>query len=106
MPSASEAARSGPPHAQLLTRDACTLCEHAALLLERLVKEGLLTVERVDISQEPALEARYGQRIPVVLLSTGERFEGRLSEFRLRRALGKATLGATAPASRPSQDRS
>lgn len=52
-------------------RPGCHLCDDAELLLrdelaERL-RSGLapVDVERVDISADPALEARYRRRIPV-----------------------------------------
>lgn len=84
MSSVSETAR-----ARLYTRAGCGLCERAATVLARLADEGLLSVEQVDIARDAALRDWYGDRIPVVVLSTGDVFEGRISEFRLRRALGR-----------------
>lgn len=75
------------PHAQLYTRSNCTLCERVYPILVRLAAESLLTFELIDITSDPALMERYKWRIPVLSLSTGDRFEGRISEFRLRRRL-------------------
>ncbi len=75
------------PHAQFFTRANCSLCDRAYPIVERLADEGLLTVEKIDIASDPLLIKQYGHRIPVVKLSTGEIYEGRISQFRLRRAL-------------------
>nr|WP_290666431.1 glutaredoxin family protein [Ardenticatena sp.] len=74
-------------HAILYTRTDCTLCDKAAHILERLAAEGLLTWEKRDIEASPALTAAFDDRIPVVELVGGPRFEGCISEFRLRKAL-------------------
>jgi hypothetical protein len=65
--------RSGgtPPRLRLLSRPGCHLCEalHAAVrpLVERL--GGSLQV--VDIDADPAVAARWGNEIPVLLDSEG-----------------------------------
>ncbi len=84
MPSAFE---SSIVQARLYTREGCSLCERVKAMLQRLSGEGLLGWEAVDIAADPALDAAYGSRIPVVELSTGDVFEGRVSEFRLRQRL-------------------
>lgn len=75
------------PHARFFTRANCSLCDRAYPIVERLANEGLLTVEKIDITTDPLLVKQYGHRIPVVELSTGQIYEGRISQFRLRRAL-------------------
>ena len=77
-------------HARFYTRADCSLCERAYPILQRLACEGLLTIEQVNIDGETALTELYGARIPVVALSTGEVYEGRISEFRLRQRLTRA----------------
>ncbi len=89
MRSDSSSAPALPPHARFFTRAHCSLCDRASVILARLEAEGLLSVERVDIGTDPALDARYGHRIPVVELSSGQHVEGRISEYRLRRALAE-----------------
>ncbi len=86
MPSASDGAAV---RARLFTRADCSLCFRARAILQRLSDEELLMWEVVDISADPALTANYGSRIPVVELSTGDVFEGRVSEFRLRQRLAR-----------------
>lgn len=85
----------GPRRATFYTRANCSLCEVAYARLARLAAEGLVVVERVDISDDPALTAAYGSRIPVLRLEGGVTFEGRISEFRVRRALAADNKGET-----------
>ena len=75
------------PQAHFFTRTDCCLCDRAYPILRRLAAEGLLEVTQVDIATDPSLLEKYKHRIPVVQLSTGHVYEGRISEFRLRRAL-------------------
>ena len=59
-------------------RPGCHLCDDAELLLRdelaQRARAGLppLEVERVDISADPALEARYRRRIPVFAIGEVE----------------------------------
>lgn len=58
--------REGDPAAgavQLLLRPYCLLCLEAE---HELALAGIAGFERVDIERDPALEARYGIRIPVL----------------------------------------
>ncbi len=56
-------------------------------VLSALEREALLAFQVVDVDTDPLLRERFGERVPVVALSTGDCFEGRISEFRIRRAL-------------------
>ncbi|HVX62733.1 MAG TPA: glutaredoxin family protein [Pirellulales bacterium] len=69
----------------LYTRQGCHLCEDAKAVL---VRHGL-SVEEVDIDQEPELKARYQECIPVVVIDGVERFRGRVNEMLLRRLLSQ-----------------
>ena len=69
----------------LYTRQGCHLCEDAKAVL---VRHGL-SVEEVDIDQEPDLKARYHECIPVVAIDGVERFRGRVNEVLLRRLLSQ-----------------
>lgn len=76
----------------LYTRAGCHLCDDAKKPVARAVAATTgATLRVVDIGEHPALEARYGERIPVVAVQTEseERViaEGKVSDIRLRRAL-------------------
>ena len=79
------------PRLQLLTRAGCHLCEVAAETLERIAAEAGLQPEPVDVDTDPALQAEFGDRVPVVLLDGREHSYFTVDVPRLRRDLG---LGA------------
>ena len=61
------------PHSVLLySKPGCHLCDRAKTVLERVRAKVPFRLETVDISQDPALLARYGQDIPVILLDGQE----------------------------------
>lgn len=76
----------------LYTRVGCHLCDDAQKPAARAVAATPgATLRVVDIAGQPAFEARYGLRIPVVAVpADGEErviAEGKISDLRLRRAL-------------------
>src|SRR5579859_8095156 len=71
---------------RLFTRPGCHLCEQAQADLAALQRRVPHTVEIVDISGDPVLEQRYGERVPVV--TVGEReYAAPLNRATLERAL-------------------
>ncbi|GAC1324380.1 MAG: hypothetical protein NVSMB2_22480 [Chloroflexota bacterium] len=73
----------------LYTRPGCHLCETAQAELARLQRQVPHTLGVVDISDNAELEARYGERIPV-LLAGGQEFSAPLPYATLERALRAA----------------
>lgn len=67
----------------------CPLCDKAKVPVGRLVagSGGRIRAEWVDILTDPALEARWGERIPVICAGETVLAEGKVSELRLRRAI-------------------
>lgn len=73
-----------PTHETILyTRQGCHLCDDAH---EMLVQHGL-TPLAVDIDAEPALQEKYNECVPVVVIDGRERFRGQVNEVLLRRLL-------------------
>ncbi|HTE83823.1 MAG TPA: glutaredoxin family protein [Dehalococcoidia bacterium] len=68
----------------LYSRRGCHLCEDAELLLGRLGCD--LTV--VDVDAEPALQSRYGDEVPVLVMAGQPVLSGILREEAVRAALG------------------
>lgn len=66
----------------------CGLCDHAAAVLEQVARRVPLEIVSVDITGDPALEARYALVIPVVELDDGSRLETEISEWQVLRLLG------------------
>jgi glutaredoxin-like protein DUF836 len=93
-------ARHRPPlTVTLYTRAGCHLCDDAKKPAARAVAATPgATLRIVDIAGQPEYEARYGQRIPVVAVAVdgGETViaEGKISDLRVRRALGALIEGA------------
>jgi glutaredoxin len=80
----------------LYTKPDCCLCDEALEALERVRAERPFELESVDISTEPGLMNRYGERIPVVHVSGIPTFEHRVDEEELQRLLAIVpTLTAT-----------
>ena len=52
----------------LLVRAYCHLCDDMREALARLVAGRDVTVVELDVDADPALEARYGELVPVLLL--------------------------------------
>jgi thiol-disulfide isomerase/thioredoxin len=78
----------------LYSRPGCHLCDDMKAIVERVIRSlpGPITVEEVDISTDPALEARYGLEIPVLLVNGKKAAKVRATEDELRRVLaGRGT---------------
>ena len=67
----------------------CSLCDKAKVPVARLVRAsgGWVVAEWMDILSDPALQARWGERIPVICADETVLAEGKVSELWLRRAL-------------------
>jgi glutaredoxin len=63
----------------------CCLCDEALEVIERVRREHDFTLEKVDISSDPALLDHHAERIPVVLVDGEEVFVYRVDEQALRR---------------------
>lgn len=94
--------REGAPRQTPLTltcyrKADCSLCDKAKRPVARAIRgwDRPVTAEWVDIAGDPALLARWGERIPVVCAGEIVLAEGKVSELRLRRALA-ALLQAAA----------
>jgi glutaredoxin len=77
------------PTLTLYGKPGCHLCEGALSVVRGVAaREGVEVVE-VDVTLDPVLERRYGERIPVLALGGEELFEyfvdGDLLQERLRR---------------------
>jgi hypothetical protein len=72
----------------------CHLCEEARVALESVREEHGLDVSEVDVSLDPALNRRYGERIPVLAIEGEEVFELGVSADELRAELARRGSGA------------
>jgi hypothetical protein len=78
----------------LLGRAYCHLCDEMREQLAPLLARGNATVELLDVDADPALEARWGDKVPVLLAGELELCHHRLDAAAVARWL-RETSGAT-----------
>ena len=71
----------------LYTKPGCHLCDDALDVLQRVQKLQPFTLEEVNVQDDPALLAEYGDQTPVVTLNGTFLFEYEVDETRLRQLL-------------------
>jgi glutaredoxin len=65
----------------------CHLCDDARAVVAEVRERREFALTEVDVSLDPVLHARYGERIPVVVVDGVEAFELGLSAPELERVL-------------------
>lgn len=80
--------------ASLYTRPGCHLCDRLKARLRWIGRVRPLRIHEVDISGDPALEEKYGERIPVLVIDGVEVAEGSVTDEELRKKLGLRGTGA------------
>ena len=74
-------------HLSVYSKPGCHLCEEAVRVLTHLQAQVPFTLEEINIQDNPALFAEYGEQIPVVLLNGKMLFEYTVEEDVLRQKL-------------------
>jgi glutaredoxin len=69
----------------------CHLCDDARAVVAEVRARREFDLTEVDVSLDPVLHARYGERIPVVTIDGEEAFELGFSAPELERALDTVT---------------
>jgi glutaredoxin len=59
----------------LYGKPGCHLCDEARAVVSEALAGRDVELEQVDVTLDPALEHRYGERIPVLVLEGEELFE-------------------------------
>jgi len=77
------------PTITLYGKPGCHLCETARTVVERVRTEHPFELEEIDVSVDPVLHARYGERIPVLELDGEELFEFFVDESELARRVDR-----------------
>ena len=75
------------PVVTIYSRPGCHLCDDMKAVVTRVARSVPLTLEVIDISTDPALEASYGPEIPVLMIGGKKAAKYRLREGDLRRLL-------------------
>jgi hypothetical protein len=79
----------------LLVRAYCHLCDEMSNDLAPLLASGDATVELIDVDSDPALETRWGDKVPVLLYGDRELSRYRLDAAAVLRWLRDATVAAS-----------
>jgi glutaredoxin len=73
----------------LYGKPGCHLCDDARAAVERVTARRDVLLEQVDISRDPVLYKRYGERIPVLEMDGETVFEFFVDEAVLERRLDR-----------------
>jgi glutaredoxin len=73
----------------LYGKPGCHLCDDARAAVLEVRAERNFDLEEVDVSVDPALNRRYGERIPLVILDGEELFEHFVDPVVLRERLDR-----------------
>jgi glutaredoxin len=77
---------------RLYTRKDCCLCHEMKSILGQVVKRVPFVLEEIDVDTSPALQAQYGNDVPVLFVNGRKAFKHRLTarelEQRLKREAG------------------
>jgi glutaredoxin len=79
------------PHVTLYGKPGCHLCEEARAVILSVRLEREFELAEVDVSLDPGLHRRYGERIPVVAVDGEELFEYHVDPAALRERLDRVT---------------
>ncbi len=74
-------------HVTILSRTDCHLCDVVLRIAQQVQSETPFTLTRVNIDEQADLAARYGDRVPVVLIDQAEVLSGKITEGDFRRAI-------------------
>jgi len=72
----------------LIGKPGCHLCDEARAVVAKVTTELGLEFDELSILDDPDLQARYWEQVPVTLVDGEQHDFWRVSESRLRAALG------------------
>jgi hypothetical protein len=81
------AGHGGPLALTIYSRPGCHLCDEMKAVVDLVARSVPFTIDIIDISDDPQLEARYGLEIPVLLINASKAAKYRVTEDELRRML-------------------
>ena len=76
----------------IFSRTDCHLCDVVLRIAQQVQTEVPFILTRMNIDENADLAARYGDRVPVVLINQVEVLSGKMTEGDFRRAINKRAL--------------
>ena len=70
------------PDVVLYTRTRCHLCDEAKEQLRELRKKAAFELREIDIDQDPELQRRYNEEVPVIFINGRKAFKYRIEARR------------------------
>ena len=77
-------------HVTIISRRNCHLCRVVSRVAAQVREDLSFTLDRVDVDSDQDLLARYGNRVPVVLIDQQEALSGKITAGELREAIKRA----------------
>lgn len=81
---------TAPLKLTIISRKDCHLCDVVYRIASHLQTDFPIEITKVSAEADPTLLARYGEKVPVVLVDGIERCAGKITEGDLRRAIKRA----------------
>ncbi len=80
----------------IYSRSGCHLCDEMKAIVQRVARSAPrpITIQEIDISADPDLEARYGLEIPVLFVDGKKTAKYRVTEEELTRILRDRSDGS------------
>jgi glutaredoxin len=79
------------PRLTLYGKPGCHLCDEARVVVHEALAGRDVELTEVDVTLDPVLERRYGERIPVLAVDGEELFEYAIDGRALRERVDKVT---------------
>jgi glutaredoxin len=79
------------PRLTLYGKPGCHLCDEARVVVHEALAGHDVELTEVDVTLDPVLERRYGERIPVLAVDGEELFEYAIDGRALRERVDKVT---------------
>ena len=76
-----------PVKIDVYSRPGCHLCDEAKDVIDRVHNRFAFDMNVVNIETDPALEAAYGEEIPVVFINGNKAFKYKVDEAELERKI-------------------
>ena len=80
------------PVVQLYTKDECSLCDKAMIVLDSVAREIPFELIKIDITKDKELFEKFKEKIPVVYINGRISFKYYVEEEKFREKLNKCRL--------------
>lgn len=83
--------KKNPPRLTFYTKEECHLCHVALEIVDKAARKVDFILESVDITTDPELEEKFGEKIPMLYINGSPAFKFHVDEKKLIRKLKEAS---------------